>query len=246
MSSPHPCFRCLSDDTRTMSQIITFPGLGLGLLLGSIWFLDAEHVASSPLMTFEWSPAPTPAVLHMHLCVCVQICEHFVETGPSSAGPAGSAQRGRSERRHGDLPRNLPHHCCSGGKSGKVRGSLSKKDFYFISFFAPCVLNNNYTAKGKRAASSGHIKPTCKELELLQWLKINMKWIVWLCILKRLASCDRLQGPCELMLQDVPADQLYCDITFFFFLLPHPPLPPPPSCTGLCWSRWTTGRASWL
>lgn len=50
----------------------------------------------------------------------LQVRQHSAKAGASSAGPPGSAQRGHPEWRHGDLPRNLPHHRLPGREPFKV------------------------------------------------------------------------------------------------------------------------------
>lgn len=65
-----------------------------------------------PLYTFDGSVFLCPSVL--------QVRQHSAKAGPSSAGPPGPAQRGHPEWRHGDLPRNLPHHRLHGREPFKV------------------------------------------------------------------------------------------------------------------------------
>lgn len=76
--------------------------------------------ASSTALHFKNHTAALHFWLQYLASVMLQVRQHSAKAGPSSSGPPGSAPRGRPEWRHGDLPRNLPHHRLPGREPFKV------------------------------------------------------------------------------------------------------------------------------
>lgn len=53
---------------------------------------------------------------------CVfQVSEHFTEVGSASAAAAGAATRSHTERRHGDVTRDLSDRCLAGREPFQVQ-----------------------------------------------------------------------------------------------------------------------------